>query len=399
MTLYNDVKHYEEQKKMKEKVKNEQQRTREELAAQIEERKRQKAQAKEQERRVAEDQRKKYEEWQQEMKKVENEKLQKLLEERKKGAVELKMAQERKKMQAERQMKEEAAIIQQFQQERALIQIEEDKRIKERATIEKKAQYEVPTSLSHGHACLTVVPGCSEGEREGVGEEEAAETAGGTWRWQRDRHQLPSLHVVAVLNGKQENERARREHDRQMRLKAAERMGQEMENKAAEVERSIEERVQRAQEEQYRRDMERERNDRLRHERIVKENNAFLQRQIQMQEEEKMRRKEEERLLAEEMKQEAEAFKREQQRNKILRHEQCMQQKAMLDKQRMMKDYYNEVRFPMFCHDARVCTNSRVQNESAMTEVELRLNAPLLKQVVQEKPDLPGELASKINLS
>jgi len=60
MTLYNDVKHYEEQKKMKEKVKNEQQRTREELAAQIEERKRQKAQAKEQERRVAEDQRKKY---------------------------------------------------------------------------------------------------------------------------------------------------------------------------------------------------------------------------------------------------------------------------------------------------------------------------------------------------
>jgi len=102
MTLYNDVKHYEEQKKMKEKVKNEQQRTREELAAQIEERKRQKAQAKEQERRVAEDQRKKYEEWQQEMKKVENEKLQKLLEERKKGAVELKMAQERKKMQVSR---------------------------------------------------------------------------------------------------------------------------------------------------------------------------------------------------------------------------------------------------------------------------------------------------------
>lgn len=148
----------------------------------------------------------------------------------------------------------------------------------------------------------------------------------------------------ARLTERQENERARREQDRQLRLKAAERMGQEMENKAAEVERNIEERVQKAQNEQYRRDMERERNDRLRHDRIVKENNAFLQRQIQMQEEEKMRRKEEERMLAEEMKREAEAFKREQQRNKVLRHEQCMQQKAMLDKQRMMKDYYNEVR-------------------------------------------------------
>mmetsp|Transcript_13005 Transcript_13005/g.45727 ORF Transcript_13005/g.45727 Transcript_13005/m.45727 type:complete len:283 (-) Transcript_13005:1034-1882(-) len=117
MTLYNDVKHYEEQKKMKEKVKNEQQRTREELAAQIEERKKQKAAVKEQERRVADEQRKKYEEWQQEMKLIENEKLQKLLEERKREAIELKRAQDRKKMQAEKQMQEEAAIIQQFQQE------------------------------------------------------------------------------------------------------------------------------------------------------------------------------------------------------------------------------------------------------------------------------------------
>ena len=67
------------------------------------------------------------------MKLIENEKLQKLLEERKREAIELKRAQDRKKMQvsermqceaqglspvqAEKQMQEEAAIIQQFQQE------------------------------------------------------------------------------------------------------------------------------------------------------------------------------------------------------------------------------------------------------------------------------------------
>ena len=87
MTLYNDVKHFENQKKEKEVKLQEKAKTREQLQNQIDMRKKLRDEQREAERKAADEQQKRYDAWVQEKQVLQQRKLEKMAEERTKAAL------------------------------------------------------------------------------------------------------------------------------------------------------------------------------------------------------------------------------------------------------------------------------------------------------------------------
>ena len=137
MTLYNDVRHYEEQKQLKDKKLQEKAKTREELLSQMNFRQRQKEEAKEAERMAAEEQQERYKAWQQEKETLHQRKLVKMAEEREKAAQVRAMTVQQKKAAAETRLREEQRTLEAFKE-----QMEQDRLDKQRQAEERKQQYD-----------------------------------------------------------------------------------------------------------------------------------------------------------------------------------------------------------------------------------------------------------------
>ena len=137
ITLYNDVKHFEQQKVYRDRVADEKMRTRKELQRQIEARRAEKEASKIAERNAAQEQQVKYEQWKVDRQRQEQLRQAKILAERDKEAKELQRMQERKKAQADQDLREQQAMLDDFQR-----QLAEEKAQKDRQIHAKQAAYQ-----------------------------------------------------------------------------------------------------------------------------------------------------------------------------------------------------------------------------------------------------------------
>jgi len=265
-------------------------------------------------------------------------KLEKMAEERAKAALAREQEANKKKLQADARLKEEHRTLQALQD-----QIEQDKRDKQAMVEKKKKQYEA-----------VLVENEKDLERK---------------RMQKEKEKEEDVRLAKMqleMAEKTERERQKREEERQRKLKAAERMAEVQGNNAAELERQTEERVRRAQEALRQKELERERSKREKQKHATSEMMGMLQKQIHEREVEKEKAKAAERARALEMQKEAEAWQKEQQVQRAAKKERQNGFRQNLDQQRAMKEMQS-------------------QHASGMSEVELRLNASFLKQVVAEQ--------------
>mmetsp|Transcript_84174 Transcript_84174/g.136431 ORF Transcript_84174/g.136431 Transcript_84174/m.136431 type:complete len:518 (-) Transcript_84174:175-1728(-) len=352
MTLYNDVRHYEEQKQLKDKKLQEKAKTRDELLEQMNLRQRLKDDQRASERRAADDQKKRYDAWQQEKDVLQQRKLVKMAEDRSKAAQVRASVENNKRNAADVRLKEEQRTLDAFHE-----QMEKDKRDKLRQMGEKKQQYEA-----------VLLENAKDLDRKRMIKEKEKE------------EDARLFQVQLEMAEKQEKQRAAREEARQGRLKAAEKMAEVQGSNAAELDRQVEERVKRAQEDLRSRELEREKNKRDKKKKATTETMGVLQEQIAFREVEREKAKASERARALVLQTEAEAFQKEQHMQKVAKKERQNQNRKNLDQQRAMKDMQQ-------------------QHNAGMSEVELRINASILKKVVSDQPDLPEDLAAKLALN
>jgi len=352
ITLYNDVKHYDEQKNLKDRQAHDKMKTRQELQQQMEARKLEKEARKQAEQKAAQEQQSKYEQWKAERQRQEQLRQAKILAERDKEAQELQRLADLKKARAEQDLREQQAMLDGFQK-----QIQEEKDAKDRALMEKQKQYQ--QMLIENSKVL---------ERKRLAKEQERE------------ENLRLFQLQIEMADKQDRIRAEREAERQRKLKSAEQMAGDLNDRAAQLEAELNQRVQRAQEEHRKKDIERERAKRDKKKAMDQETAAVLQEQVKEREKRRVRDAEEQKLVAERFRKDADAYAKIKSEEKMVKAQQQRQVKDMLNQQLMMKEM-------------------RKQAEGGMSGVELRMNAHLLKQVLHDGPEVPEELMNKLNSS
>jgi len=211
MTLYNDVRHYEEQKQLKDKKLQEKAKTRDELLEQMNLRQRLKDDQRASERRAADDQKKRYDAWQQEKDVLQQRKLVKMAEDRSKAAQVRASVENNKRNAADVRLKEEQRTLDAFHE-----QMEKDKRDKLRQMGEKKQQFEA-----------VLLENAKDLDRKRMIKEKEKE------------EDARLFQVQLEMAEKQEKQRAAREEARQGRLKAAEKMAEVQGSNAAELDRQV----------------------------------------------------------------------------------------------------------------------------------------------------------------
>mmetsp|Transcript_31867 Transcript_31867/g.76057 ORF Transcript_31867/g.76057 Transcript_31867/m.76057 type:complete len:549 (-) Transcript_31867:62-1708(-) len=350
ITLYNDVKHYEEQKVHKDRAEHDKKQTRQELQQQMEAKKQEKEARKRADRQAAQEQQAKYEQWKAERQRQDQVRQAKILAERDQEAKELQRMQDRKKLQADRDLKEQQKMLDEFQR-----QINEEKAAKERQLVQKQAQYQ--QMLVENAKVLERKRLAKEAERE---------------------ENIRLFQLQVEMAEKQDRLRAEREAERQSKLKSAERMAGELNDRAGELEAQLEDRIRRAQEEHKRKELERDRMKREQKKARDSEMASVLQAQVREREMRKMREAEEQREIAARFRADADEyakFKNEEKMGK-LRSQQAV--KDQLNQQLLMKE-------------------ARKHAEGAMSTIELRLNSHLLKEVLDTgSAAVPDDLAAKI---
>ena len=137
MTLYDDVRHFEQQKNLKDKKLQDQSRTRSELLGQMNIRQLKKEESRAAERQAADEQRRRYDSWQQEKDILQQRKLDKMAAERVRAAQAREALDFEKKSLAELKLQEEHRALDGFKE-----QIEQEKRVKQQQQQEKKQQYD-----------------------------------------------------------------------------------------------------------------------------------------------------------------------------------------------------------------------------------------------------------------
>jgi len=355
MTLYSDVAHFEEQKKVKAHELEEKAKTRQMLLDQIEERKRQKEMQKQQEKEAALDQQSKYEQWKKERDRQDELRHQKILSDREAEAQVLHAVQQRKKEAAERALQEEQDMLKDFAR-----QINEERMEKDRQIQRKQEAYQ-----------RVLVENEKDLERKRMMKE-------------REREEDARLFRLQIeMAEKQERMRAEREAERQARLKQAERMAGDLGNRAAQLEAQVEARVQQAQAEYVRKERDRDQSKAEKKKKNDRETHQVLQQQIKMHQDHKEQRRQEEKMLAEKFRKEAEAYKMQQQIEKKAKREKALEHMAMLNQQLLAKERADI-------------------EEGGMSEVELRLNANILKKVVESEVSadrVPASVKEKVSHS
>lgn len=352
MTLYDDVRHYEEQRELKARLMQDKLRNRTELAAQIDDKKRRKEQEKEAERAAAQEQQRRFEEWEKEKVRSGRLKMEKAARERREQDVLVQMVEQKRKVEAEERMREE---------QQAMVELkkmeEQDKKEKEQLVVRKQEAY---------HKFR------AENERGLVRKKEIKA---------QERQEDERLFQVQIsMAERQERIRADREAERQAKVKATERIAGELNNRAQELERQIEERVRVAQEQQEQREREKDRQKAERKARIDRETNTYLQEQIRGQEAVKERLKEEDRQLLQQLKREAELNEAQKEAQWRAKRDRERQVRETLDQQLLVREALRG-------------------QEAAMSEVEMRLNANLLKKVVNDRTGaVPEDMQDVIHL-
>jgi hypothetical protein len=341
ITLYNDVAHLEEENKKKEKSLSERDNLRRTLLMQAQERDRQKKAARQAELDSAKDQVRAYEKWKQEQDAALQRKLDRREVEKKIELEERKRIQTRRKQIAEQELREAKHMIAGFQRE---IDEEEARRVAE--IDEKNRRYQA--MLADNDKEL-------ERKRQ-IKEAERAEN-------QR-------LFEMQIARAEAEDRRRQLEEaKRQERLKKAERMAGDLNNRAAEMEAELEERVRKAQEENARREDERDRKKREAKAHRDQETARVLQEQVRRKEEERARLAEENRRVADSYRRDAEELARQQEQQRQERLAKRQRERESITQQIAMRNSKNKV-------------------DSGMSATELRMNAHLLKRVLRQAPEL-----------
>ena len=355
LVLHNDVKHLEEQKKLRELQAIQKKETRVELQKQMAYKEEQKKLLKNEVYTDARRNEEAYAKWKAQEARTLQMKQARILAEKEYEAKELARVQKAKQAQAEKDYKEQQAMINEFQR-----QIEAEKKAKE---LEQKAKAEAYQEMLRGNASVLE-------RKKQLQDAEKAEN---------DR----LFRLQMEMADKEERRRAHEEQMRQDRLKKAERMAGELGSRAAELDAELEARIKKAQEDWKQRDLARDRAERDAKKRRDSEQQAVLAVQVT----EKNKERDQDRVyrakISQQYRSDAERLLKEESEARRARRKKQMSMQKDLDKQLALKAATKQNQF------------------IGMSATELRINKNLLRDVIEEKDEndvlpVPDDIVQRI---
>jgi len=168
---------------------------------------------------------------------------------------------------------------------------------------------------------------------------------------------------------------------RQERLKKAERMAGELNNRAAEMDHELEMRIQKAQEEFRNKEIERENAQKLKKKNLEQETQRALDAQLKEKEVQKQIEEEERKRIAQQYQREAHEFGEQQQ----------LAYQEKLQKRRKIKEDLGQ----------QLQIKAKQERDVIMSKAELKINSDLLRKVVEKLPtsEVPTQIVESLNES